>query len=292
MRIGCAADLHYGIDPWIDQQVDRFVETRIGPAQLDLLVVAGDVAEMAELRGPELGSRHAALLPRLRTAAACPLAFCAGNHDIWCADPDTDSWAIYREVLPEIAARAGVTLLDAGNLALDTVTVVGCYGHFDFSLRVPALTVCGQPVTEEHYHRQTPPGYPEPVWMDGRRIRWRWNDPEACAEICASGLARMESALSPSTTDQAIIFVSHGIPRHEVNGHFRSHNPVSLFLNAFSGTARLEGIVRRGAAQGARILAVSGHTHKKVSRQLIEGVEYLNVGGTYGAPRLAVEEFA
>lgn len=288
MRIGCIADLHYGIDRWIDQRVRRFIDHSIAPAELDLLVVAGDLAESVELAPDEIGVRHEQILTRLRQACGAPVAFCAGNHDIWTSTPQVASSEIYHERLTAVAARTGTTYLDHENLLIGEVAVVGCYGHFDFSLRVPGLRIGGQEVTDEHYRRQTPPGYPAPVWMDGQRIRWSWNDPQACAQICAAGAARMESALGGA---RAIVFVSHGVPRNEVNGHLHSHDPLSLFLNAFSGTAQLERIIRIATARDVPVLAISGHTHLAVARAQIEGVDYLNVGGTYGKLRMVVAEF-
>lgn len=298
MRIGLLADLHFGIDPWVDRQVERFIEARVGPAACDGLLIAGDVAEMAGLIGADLGRRHRSLLARLKTVVAGPVGFCAGNHDLWSSDAAIDSWRIYQEVLAEVAARTGTVYLDAENLRLGGVACVGCYGHFDFSLRVPDLTINGRRVADADYRRQTPPGYPEPVWRDGSNLRWEFDDPGACAAICAAGRVRLEAALAESAPGggaspaRQIVLLSHGVPRHEVNGHRANREPVSQFLNAFSGTQALETLVRRAVASGARVLSVSGHTHKSVPRVSLEGADYVNVGGTYGEPRLVVTEFA
>ncbi len=66
---------------------------------------------------------------------------------------------------------------------------------------------------------------------------------------------------------------------------------MSLFLNAFSGSDRLERIIRAAADRDRPVLAISGHTHLAVARRQIDGVDYLNVGGTYGKLRLVVAEF-
>ncbi len=88
-----------------------------------------------------------------------------------------------------------------------------------------------------------------------------------------------------------ILFVSHGVPRNEVNAHRNSRQMVSRFLTAFSGTLRLEQIIRNAANREAQILAVSGHTHRHVARRRISGVDYVNIGGNYGTPRLELFEF-
>ena len=295
MRIGFLADLHYGIDGWVDHRVDRFLEKKVGPAQCDLLLIAGDVAEMADLAGEDLGDNHRRLLERARAVVACPIGFCAGNHDIWSSDPAADSWRIYHEVLPEAAVQTGTTCLDVENLTIGDLTVVGCYGHFDYSLHAPDLEIGGRLVTEDDYRRQTPPGYSAPVWMDGQSIHWAFDDPRACAVICDAAMMRLESALTTTGRKKArprrqIVLLTHGIPRRELNGHGDSRDALSLFLQAFSGTNRLEAMVRRAVAAGASVLSVSGHTHKSVPKLSLDGADYLNVGGTYGMPRLVIEE--
>lgn len=179
----------------------------------------------------------------------------------------------------------GVTCLDAGNLTLGNVLVAGCYGHYDYSLRVPDMLFHGRPVTEEHYRAQQPPGAGDVVWMDARRIHWEWDDPQACAQICDTGARRVAAGLAPGLD---FVLVSHTVPRAEANGHTGSLSPVSLFLNAFSGTCRLEEILRGAPGRARRVLSISGHTHKHVPLTTIDGVQYLNIGGNYGAPRLEI----
>lgn len=285
MIIGCTADLHYGIDSNVSRRVESFLEHTVAPAKLDLLLIAGDLAESGGLSYTEIGRYHERLLTLARDAAGCPVAFCAGNHDVWTTDAWIDSATIHQQVLAEVAARVGATYLDAGNLTLGDVVIAGCYGHYDYSLRVPDLVLNGQAVTDEHYRAQRLPGTSDVVWMDALRIHWGWDDPQACALICDGGQRRVEA--DPATR-RDLIFVSHTVPRAEMNGHTGSQRPVSLFLNAFSGTLRLEEILRRAAAHAGRVLSVSGHTHLRVPLTTIDGIEYLNVGGNYGAPRLDI----
>jgi hypothetical protein len=283
--IGCTADLHYGIDPSVSRHIEAFIERAIAPAGLDVLILAGDLAESAGLSYTDVGRHHQRLLTMVRNAAGCPVAFCAGNHDIWSTDPWLDSLTIYQQVLPEAAARTGTTYLDAGNLAVGSVLIAGCYGHYDYSLRTPDLSFNGQKVGDEHYRAQRPPGTTDVVWMDALNIHWEWDDPQACAWICDAGRRRVGAGLA---TRPDLVLVSHTVPRAEANGHTRSGRPVSQFLNAFSGTLRLEEILRNATARAGRVLSISGHTHKRVPLIAIDGVEYLNVGGNYGAPRLEI----
>ena len=282
MRIGCVADLHFGISAPVSRKVEDFIDREIASAELDLLVIAGDLAETEE-GDVAIGTHHRTLLLRLRSAVKGKIAFCAGNHDIWTCNPNIDSETVYRERLRDLAGETETTYLDAENLLLEDLAVVGCYGHFDFSLRVPDLVHAGVAVTDEHYRSQTPPGYAAPIWMDGLRITWRWDDCAACAAICAQGRERMQSALAQS---RKILFISHGVPRNEINGHRQSQRPESLFLNAFSGTTRLEEIIRLAVPVGAQVVAVSGHTHMQIPHTRLDGIDYRNVGGNYGTPRL------
>ncbi len=288
MRIGITADLHWGIHPRYDRGVDKFIQETLSETELDLLVIAGDLAETQGLAGNRIGDHHREILRKLAEACECKIAWCAGNHDIWSFDPDVESNQIYYELLPAAAAECDCCFLDRGNLELPGLTVVGCYGHFDFSLRVDELTINGAEVLESHYLAQTPPGHTKPVWMDCLNIWWQWDDPEACRVICESGSERMKSALS---REGAVLFVSHGVGRRELNGHAGSQVPESLFRNAFCGTERLESIVRLAHQPGRKVLAVSGHTHRQINQQTIDGIDYLNVGGDYGKPRLQLVEF-
>ncbi len=283
MIIGATADLHYGISPEVTQRVERFIREELAGRRLDLLVIAGDLAENQGLTGPNIGANHRKLLQLLRESVSCPIAFCAGNHDVWSRDASVDSKRVYDSVLPSVAAETGTVYLDASNLVSEDLAVVGCYGHFDYSLRTEGLEFYGMPVLQEHYEAQTPPGYREPVWMDRLMMSWGMPDREVCKFVCDSAAQRMKEALEER---KSILFVSHTVPREEVNGHRSSSSAVSRFLNAFSGTVRLEEIVRLAVSQGAQVLSVSGHTHKAVPLTVIEGAKYLNVGGTYGKPRL------
>ncbi len=285
MIIGCTADLHYGITAAVSRRVESFLERVVAPAGLDVLLIAGDVAETGGLSYAEVGRHHERLLTLARDAAGCPVAFCAGNHDIWTTDPWLDSATIHEQLLADAGARAGATYLDGGNLTVGEVVIAGCYGHYDYSLRTPNLVFNGQAVTDEHYRAQRLPGGADVVWMDALRIHWGWNDEQACALICDAGRRRVEAGLAER---RDLVLVSHTVPRAEVNGHTGSRQPVSLFLNAFSGTLRLEEILRQAAARGGRVLSVSGHTHLRVPPTAIDGREYLNVGGNYGAPRLEI----
>jgi predicted phosphodiesterase len=289
MRIGIISDLHYGFSGEVTRTIDGFIESTLAPADLDVLAIAGDVAESEGLAGSKIGSRHERLLTHLRAATGCPVAFCAGNHDIWSTDPGVNSWLIYRERLSEAAGRTETTYLDRDNLNLPGLTVVGCYGHFDFSLRTPGLRIRGETVTERHYRRQTPPGYAQPVWMDGQRIAWSYSDDEACAEICRLASQRMEAAVRRG---RPILFLSHTVPRSEVNGHHGSTAEKSLFLNAFSGTSRLEKVIREGVGETTGLIAAAGHTHRRIAPLEIDGVTYLNAGGDYGKPHLEIIELA
>jgi UDP-2,3-diacylglucosamine pyrophosphatase LpxH len=288
MRIGLTGDLHWGISARHDKGVAAFIDSELSAASLSLLIVAGDLAEMAGLSGEEAGKNHASLFARLRSACDCPIAVCAGNHDIWAAKTKFDSMAIYRELLPRFAEAGGVTYLDKVNLRLPELTVVGCYGHFDYSLRTKGLEMNGTEVTFEHYATEIPPGYTHPLWMDSTMISWEHDDRDACRRICELGLQRM---LAAGIRGKPILFVTHSVPRSELNGHHESDNKESQFRNAFCGTDLLESMIRAVAGKGVPITTVSGHTHRQVGPTEIDGVIYLNTGSEYGAPKLTVIDF-
>lgn len=117
MIIGCTADLYYGFTEQVSRRVETCIERVIAPASLDLLLLAGDIADSAGLSGAETGSLHERLLARVRDAAGGPIAFCAGNRDPWTTDQVVwmDAQRIHWEWddVP-LATIAGVEYLNIG----------------------------------------------------------------------------------------------------------------------------------------------------------------------------------
>ena len=280
MKIIVTADLHYGISPQYDEQTLAFIGglSRLMPAEA--IIICGDVAETVHLSPEDMGLNHRRLFAELKKLPVEKITFCAGSHDIWssCA---LDSWEIYSTVLKEIAHENGVTYLDAENLYLDNIAVVGTMGHYDYSLATKGLSFNGEKVELSHYETKIPPGRSSPVWNDANYVRWKYSDKEACQKICQAFEARYKEALKRCDN---IIVATHTAPIVEMNGHQENKNEQSNFLNAFSGALRMGEIILGLKDKTKKIKAFSGHTHLAVGPLIKEGVEFTNIGGDYGAP--------
>ena len=280
MKVIITADLHYGISPYHDKKTLQFIRGLSSLLPVDALVICGDAAETVHLSGKDTGFNHRRLFAEIKKLPIEEIAFCAGSHDIWTSSP-LDSWQIYSTLLKNIADESGVTYLDSDNLYLNNLAIVGTMGHYDYSLATKGLTYRGMKVTATHYELKTPPGHSSPVWNDANHVRWDYSDKEACQRICQSFEERYKEAILKCDN---IIVATHTVPNVEMNGHQEKNNERSNFLNAFSGTTRLEEIIMNYGEKTKKIKAFSGHTHLAVGPLIKEGVEFTNIGGDYGAP--------
>ena len=111
-------DLHLDVWPENRAAVERELE-RLGPvddSQPLLLLLGGD-------HGGEPALRQIVALVR-RYFPAAQIGWIRGNHDLW-GRPYTDLW----QPSPDLPA----TYLELANLDSTACTVVGSYGHYDFS---------------------------------------------------------------------------------------------------------------------------------------------------------------
>ncbi|MDH3975684.1 MAG: metallophosphoesterase [Deltaproteobacteria bacterium] len=291
MKIIVTADLHYGISPGHDKRTLEFIRRLSSLLPAEAIVICGDVAETVHLSVRDMGLNHRRLFGEIKKLPLEKIAFCAGSHDIWTTGSDSgsgDSWEIYSNTLKNVANECGVTYLDAENLYLDNLAVVGTMGHYDYSLATKGLTVNGMAVKNAHYESKTPPGHSSPVWNDANYIQWKYGDKEACQIICQAFEERYKEALERC---ENILVATHTVPIVEMNGHQEKKNEKSNFLNAFSGTALLGEKIFKYRDASKKIKAFSGHTHFAVGPLVRGGVEFTNIGGDYGSPSCILLDF-
>ncbi len=280
------ADLHFGIHEQYDEIVESFLQNLQSLGEIDSFVIIGDVAESLELDSRHFGNNHKKLFKLIQQLPVENIAFCAGNHDIW-TNRGLDSWEILTERLKALADDSGVTYLEANNLYTEEAAIVGTMGHYDYSLATKGLEINGIKVEDNHYETKTPPGYETPLWNDALYIHWSYGDKGACEKICSAFDTRLDEAMKKR---DRIIVATHTVPMLEMNGHQYKEKPMSNFLNAFSGTARLGEIILSHANKGKSIKAFSGHTHLAAGPILINDVEFHNIGSDYGTPKFIVLE--
>lgn len=208
----------------------------------DVILIGGD-------NGGDTGiSAIVDRLAELHPKAA--VAWIMGNHDLW-GQPYTHLW----DVLPGLSA----TYLEIGNLELSTCTVVGTYGHYDYSGRSSELS-CEQLET----------------FTDGRHI---WNDrfidrksrtnPQIAGEIAERFRGRYRSA---EARRLPIVVVSHTWPFAPTDVALRG------FLSAYSCNQQIGNIFMSATRRPAVVFC--GHTHR--AREWNEfGFPMINTGSDY-----------
>jgi len=282
VKIIVTSDLHYGISSHCDEKTLHFIRGLSSLLPAHAIVICGDVAETVHLSAQQTGLNHRRLFAEIKKLPIEKIAFCSGSHDIWTSGGGgNDSWHIYSKTLKEVANDCGVTYLDAENLYIDNLAIVGSMGHYDYSLATKDLSYSGIEVENAHYESKIPPGHSSPVWNDANYVRWNYSDKEACSIICRSFEERYREAIARCDN---IIVATHTVPLLEMNGHQEKNNERSNFLNAFSGTLRLGEIILDSRKAGKKIRAFSGHTHFAVGPLVRGGVEFTNIGGDYGSP--------
>ncbi len=287
MKVVVTADLHYGIGGKEDLNLCRFLEELGKNGPPDLLVICGDAAESIDYDAENFGMHHEVLFRLIREHVTDRIAFCAGNHDIWTKGA-LDSRDILEAGLPALAGRCGVTYLEAENLYLGDLAVVGTMGHYDYSLATPGLAINGRTVGMQDYISKIPPGYDIPLWNDASYIRWGLDDAEAFDMLFCGFEKRYLEALERA---DRIVIATHTVPIIEMNGFQHNNRVVSNFLNAFSGSSRLGEMILKHARDDKEIRVFCGHTHLAVEPVQKGNVTFCNVGSDYGKPAsLVIEE--
>ncbi|MEI6732027.1 MAG: metallophosphoesterase [archaeon] len=119
------SDLHLNNPRW---RSGPYVDTLFPEEDFDVLLLGGDNAEPSPNR-----ENHYRLFDHLQRKIRCPIAFVAGNHDIWDSDPSHTAEELLFGVYPEMAMKMGVHYLETTNLDIKNWTIVGTYGHYDYS---------------------------------------------------------------------------------------------------------------------------------------------------------------
>jgi hypothetical protein len=221
---------------------------------------------------------------------ATPIAICLGNHDLW-----GSKRALRKALNPEdlqarfwqpAAAKHGVCLLDAGNADLDDFTIVGAYGHYDYSFACPALKLGTNEISTGDYQRGCPPDS-RLFWNDRRWMPCDRGDiPEALrqAETFGSRFAMAAARRKP------ILVATHTAPFEELIGYPIDAAKEESFFRAYSGSSHMGTAIARHSA-GIAFVAC-GHTHCAVGPVRHSGTDdhflIANIGSDYGSPQAVV----
>ncbi len=284
MKIVALADLHLG-----DASRARVEATAhaAGSAQADVLVLAGDCTAQGPERIPEV----LALLANFPG----PRLLVPGNHDLWRREQPFDTWRIYDEIIPTMAAEYGFHVLDQAPLIVDDVAFVGCMGWYDYSFRqttapapdmtvtpidvgrdaggavafsaVPGATV-GQweDLEAEDYAPggliwQTDGGPRAAMWNDAAHVDWGRSDPEMARYFAERLRGQLETVAAQV---QRMVAVTHFVPFAEL-ADYHLEDPKRAFARAYLGSPLLGEAVL--ATPGVE-LVIYGHRHRQEVREV------------------------
>ncbi len=270
-RLAVTADLHFGTRDAVDRGATVPLVAGLCADPPDLLVLAGDIGA---------GDEFDACLA-LFDGLTCRKALVPGNHDVWVRSDDArgDSWAVYDDFIPRVAAAHGFHVLDRSPLVFPEVglAVVGSMNWYDYSWgrdRLPAAW-------PDYAERLKSKRFTRGRHNDAVFVRWPFDDPgftrhavEALEAHVAEALARVPAAVLVTHHPP---FYGLAYPRDDRD------DPDGLLWDAFGGNARLEALIE---AWGGRVpLAFCGHTHhaREASLGACRG---FNVGGDYHFKRL------
>jgi putative phosphoesterase len=233
MRIGVISDLHVDLNGAEPQALAGRLSAAAGRRGVELLLIAGDLANRWDLA--------LRTLELIQERAGVRVLFVAGNHDLWNEFPSRPcgrGWG----------ARDSHEALKAfpGNLARGPVdlpggwTAVGATGWYDFGFGHPRFAV-------EDFERMR---YGERLWQD--RINARWDRPTR--EVHRGFLAGLDRQLS-GLPGRRLLLATHVVPVVEFT--VRPADAAWEYLNAFLGSPEYgELAVRHGVE-----IAVCGHIH-------------------------------
>jgi predicted phosphohydrolase len=211
----------------------------------------------------------------------CQKVLVPGNHDLWvAADAALDSLQVYRERLPETAARHGFHYLDGGPLLLPAagLALVGSINWYDYSWAIEGLRTSFPGELDRLQTKRFTRGQHN----DAHYVRWPIDDVRFTAQVVETMGRHLETALAQV---ERVMVVTHHPPLYGLSFP-RSGPPVSLdsFLwDAFSGNQAMEELLLRHADRIA--FAFCGHTHRARSG-LVQGIRAYNVGSDYHFKRL------
>lgn len=266
MRLVFTSDLHADLGGRNADLLEPLA-AHVAGLRPDVFVVAGDVAERAEVVADALACFAAVPGTKL---------FLAGNHDLYVEGEAAlargeNSRVKFERLLPAAAARAGFGYLGLEPFVAGGIALVAVPGWTDFALRDPRL----DPVVALHHYRAG-------AWRDVRaydrgQVLWPrrgavpppgstpavplgdWAGDE---EIDDHMLTLLEAQLAAVRTARRLVGITHVLPCADFvqRGAFGA----SPFHDGWLGSARLGARLRREARLAA---LVCGHLHRVCERQ-------------------------
>nr|VFK40845.1 MAG: Calcineurin-like phosphoesterase [Candidatus Kentron sp. TC] len=246
-RIIHMTDLHLDDFPGNLHEVAALIEDR----SVDIFLIGGD-------NGGDAGiARLVRLLRGTHPTAA--IAWVMGNHELW-NRPIDHLWRDY--------SHLGACYLERENLEIDTCTVVGTYGHYDYSGGDPSI---GHEIYEQYRFKGM-------GWNDRHIIRDRTN-PEIAREIAERFAIRYRRALDRGLP---LVVLMHTLAFVELNAWGRN------FYGAYGVNSLIGDEILKHDTKPMALFC--GHTHKPI-RIETHGFPMINTGSDYENARITAFEF-
>ncbi|MEA3429769.1 MAG: metallophosphoesterase [Nanoarchaeota archaeon] len=253
------------------------------PAEIDVLVLGGDIASSSELLSPSLQKLEKMLDDYNITVKH--RVFVPGNHEIYKRKESQnpilkflgfgkpDSVKVY-EGLASIVADHGYHMLDEKPLVIDGVAFVGNIGWYDYSFRNNTdleVVVNGRLKKLKDFKdsdyaskkAQDPKSGKTFVWPDKNTF----NDKEFTDQC----LEKLEQDLEQVKDYKNIIVVMHNVPFKQ--NLSRSGSPFIQFTTAYMGSERFGELIRKYPVR----TVIHGHAHSGSGDYKVDGVDCHNV---------------
>ena len=228
VKIGILSDIHVDLEHDDPRRVLDPLADEILRRQVDLMIIAGDVANDYRLTLESLA--------RIEHRSGVRCLFVPGNHDIWNEKhPDQDAWRIYEalKAFPGNLANGAVTLDN------DWV-VIGDLGWYDYSFG-------SRRYSEEEFDRMQ---IGSRLWQD--KIKAIWQAPTL--EMHRYFRAKLQKQLE-AHRGRDIILVTHVLPVRDFAVF--DLGPMWEYLNAFLGSRQYGEL----ALEFGVAYSISGHVH-------------------------------
>lgn len=240
-----------------DLHIDDFPENLHEIAML----IEGQSADIFLIGGDNGGDAGIARIIHLLrgTHPKAAIAWVMGNHELWHHVID-HLWLDY--------SNPNACYLEIDNLETDTCTVVGTYGHYDYSGGDPAIC-------HEIYEQYR---FGDMGWNDRFIIRDQTN-PEIAREIAERFAVRYRRALA---RELPIVVLMHTLAFAELNAWQRN------FYGAYGTNSFIGDEILRHDTKP--IVLFCGHTHNPIRIETY-GFPMINTGSDYNEVRVTAFEF-
>ncbi|MDY5060418.1 metallophosphoesterase [Staphylococcus simulans] len=207
MKIGVISDLH--IDrpsDYTEAQYTEHLAQLVKEAQLDLLVIAGDISNDHQ--------QSYVFIQQMEMLTGIDVRFIPGNHDYWSTD-DTST-----QVIHDFFMSKPEQLMGNPYIINDEWAIVGNSGWYDYSYANPKYSL-------DYLERRRFKGA---TWQDKVHVDWGMPDREVSRKA-----AELAEADMKKVQDRNIILITHVV----TDPSFKVPMPHRIFdyFNAFIGTS-------------------------------------------------------